>query len=156
MPRPGAAARRFPLLRNDRGGWRIEQDARNVRRECRRRGGIGPAGERMADVGVIGRRVRRPTAPGLSGWTDRHIKWLLVAPAILLILALSIYPLAYSLWVSFVNYDFQIPGHAFVGLQNFAEVIADPIARQLAGHGPLHRRQCHGRVLPRPGPCAWR
>jgi len=32
-------------------------------------------------------------------------------------------------WVAFVNYDFQIPGHAFVGLQNFEMVIDDPVAR---------------------------
>jgi len=62
-------------------------------------------------------------------WADRHFKWLLVAPAVALILALSVYPLAFSLWVSFVNYDFQIPGHAFVGLKNFRQVIGDPVAR---------------------------
>src|SRR5258707_14514341 len=55
--------------------------------------------------------------------------WLLVAPASLLILALTIYPLAYSLWVVFVNFDFQVPGHAFGGLQNFAQVVSDPVAR---------------------------
>jgi multiple sugar transport system permease protein len=65
----------------------------------------------------------------LSEWSDRHFKWLLVAPAVLLILALSVYPLLFSLWVLFVNYDFQIPGHAFVGLKNFRQVIADPVAR---------------------------
>src|SRR6202162_651896 len=63
----------------------------------------------------------------LSLWRDRHFKWLLVAPGIGLILALSVYPLLFSLWVNFVNYDFQIPGHAFVGLQNFAEVVNDPL-----------------------------
>ena len=65
----------------------------------------------------------------LSEWSDRHFKWLLVAPGIALILALSVYPLLFSLWVVFVNYDFQIPGHAFVGLKNFAFVIFDPVAR---------------------------
>ena len=50
-------------------------------------------------------------------------------PAIVLILALSVYPLLFSLWVSFVNYDFQIPGHAFVGLKNFEQVVTDPVAR---------------------------
>ena len=52
----------------------------------------------------------------------------MVAPATLLILAFSIYPLLFSLWVAFVNYDFQIPGHDFVGLQNFQQVIDDPLA----------------------------
>ncbi len=73
------------------------------------------------------------TPPGnasgpVSAWADRHFKWLMVAPAALLILALSIYPLLFSLWVNFVNYDFEIPGHAFVGLQNFAQIVNDPLA----------------------------
>ena len=65
----------------------------------------------------------------LSLWSDRHFRWLLVAPGIGLILALSVYPLLFSLWVNFVNYDFQIPGHAFVGLKNFSQVVFDPVAR---------------------------
>ncbi len=62
-------------------------------------------------------------------WIERRIGWLLVMPAALLILALSIYPLIYSLWVSFVNYDFLVPGHAFVGFRNFSQIVADPTAR---------------------------
>ena len=65
---------------------------------------------------------------GFSAWFERHFKWLIVAPAALLILALSLYPLLFSIWVAFVNYDFQIPGHAFVALQNFQQVVADPLA----------------------------
>jgi multiple sugar transport system permease protein len=76
------------------------------------------------------RAVREKRArSALSEWSDRNFKWLLVAPAVLLILALSVYPLLFSVWVAFVNYDFQIPGHAFVGLQNFEQVIDDPVAR---------------------------
>ena len=67
-----------------------------------------------------------PRLSGLARWADRHFKWLLVAPAVLLILALSIYPLLFSLVVSFINYDFQVPGHAFVGLKNFERVVFDP------------------------------
>jgi multiple sugar transport system permease protein len=70
-----------------------------------------------------------PRLSRLGVWADRHFKWLLVAPAVLLILALSIYPLIFSLVVSFINYDFQVPGHAFVGLKNFERVVADPVAR---------------------------
>src|SRR6478752_8741723 len=65
----------------------------------------------------------------LSEWSDRNFKWLLVAPAVLMILALSVYPLLFSIWVAFVNYDFQVPGHAFVGLRNFSQVVFDPVAR---------------------------
>src|SRR5215475_3867412 len=64
-----------------------------------------------------------------SEFVERHFKWLIVAPAVLLILVLSIYPLLFSLWVNFVNYDFEIPNHDFVGLKNFTTVINDPIAQ---------------------------
>ena len=61
---------------------------------------------------------------------DRNFRFLLVAPAIVLILLLTIYPLGYSVWVSFVNYDFAIPGHDWVALDNFRLVWSDPIARR--------------------------
>jgi multiple sugar transport system permease protein len=64
-----------------------------------------------------------------SDWADRHFRWLLIVPAVALILALSVYPLLFSVWVSFVNFDFQVPGHAFVGLKNFRMVVYDPVAR---------------------------
>ena len=71
-----------------------------------------------------------PALSRLGAWSERHFKWLLVAPAVLLILALSVYPLAFSLVVSFINYDFQVPGHDFVGFKNFERVIVDPVARR--------------------------
>jgi multiple sugar transport system permease protein len=78
------------------------------------------------DGSVSGLALRQRSSARRS---DARFKWLLVAPAALLILAISIYPLLFSIWVLFVNYDFQIPGHAFVGLRNFKQVISDPIAR---------------------------
>jgi multiple sugar transport system permease protein len=85
----------------------------------------------MSEIAAGERRTKGALPPlsRFSDWSDRNFKWLLVTPAVLLILALSVYPLLFSLWVSFVNYDFQIPGHAFVGLKNFEQVIADPVAR---------------------------
>lgn len=86
----------------------------------------------MAERAVIRRMQAAGMPPRLSvfgEWSDQHFKWLLVGPAVLLILALSIYPLFFSLVVSFINYDFQIPGHAFVGLKNFERVVFDPVAR---------------------------
>ena len=82
-----------------------------------------------ADIGLAPPRRLPQRRGGFSAWCDRHFKWLLGAPAVLLILALSIYPLVFSIWVSFVNFDFQIPGHAFVGLKNFSMVVNDPVAR---------------------------
>ena len=84
----------------------------------------------MSDSAAISTPLAPLARPRLasSKRSDWRFKWLLVAPAALLILAISIYPLLFSLWVLFVNYDFQIPGHAFIGLKNFRQVIADPVA----------------------------
>src|SRR5205823_5212596 len=64
-----------------------------------------------------------------SSLLDRNIRWVLVTPAVLLILFMTIYPLGYSMWVNFVQYDVEIPGHAWVGVDNFTNVWNDPIAR---------------------------
>ena len=52
----------------------------------------------------------------------------MVIPAVLLIMSITLYPLLFSLWVAFINYDFSVPGHAFVGLGNFVRVVTDPVA----------------------------
>ena len=86
----------------------------------------------MSDATIPSRRNAAGAPPKLSAsgrWAERNFKWLLVAPAIVFILALSVYPLIFSLVVSFINYDFQVPGHAFVGLKNFSRVVNDPVAR---------------------------
>jgi multiple sugar transport system permease protein len=74
---------------------------------------------------TLGRR--RPRAA--SSLLDRYFRLWLIAPAVLLILAVTIFPLGYAVWVAFVNFDFNIPGHHFVGLGNFRIVVTDPIAR---------------------------
>jgi multiple sugar transport system permease protein len=71
----------------------------------------------------------RRRSQAASSFLDQHIRWVLVTPAILLILFMTIYPLGYSLWVDFVNYDFAIPGHRWVALDNFKAVWNDPVAR---------------------------
>src|SRR5215212_84041 len=74
-------------------------------------------------------RPPRRKSGGVLDWMDRQFKWMLVVPAVFLILALSVYPLLFSIWVSFVNYDFTVPGHAYVGLRNFQQVVNDPVGR---------------------------
>lgn len=55
--------------------------------------------------------------------------YLMVAPAMLITTALGIYPMLFSLWMSFVEYDLlriNEFGTPFVGLDNYIEVFADP------------------------------
>lgn len=46
-------------------------------------------------------------------------------PAILLILVLAVYPLVYSLWLAFHQWDLQVPTHPFVGFDNFRTALHD-------------------------------
>jgi multiple sugar transport system permease protein len=59
------------------------------------------------------------------GDRQRRDGWLMALPAILLILALAIYPLVYSLWLAFHQWDLQVPTHPYVGLDNFRVAIHD-------------------------------
>lgn len=55
--------------------------------------------------------------------------YLMVAPALLITAALGIYPMLYSLWMSFVEFDLlriNQFGTPFVGFDNYSEVFADP------------------------------
>jgi multiple sugar transport system permease protein len=59
---------------------------------------------------------------------DRNIRWLLVSPSVLLIVALTIFPLGFSIWVSFVQFDFSISNeHPWIGLDNFKTTWEDPV-----------------------------
>jgi multiple sugar transport system permease protein len=54
-----------------------------------------------------------------------------VAPAMVLILALTIFPLGFAIWTSFVQFDFSIgEEHPWVGLDNFRVNWEDPIWRR--------------------------
>jgi multiple sugar transport system permease protein len=83
----------------------------------------------MADSVTMDAAMREGRKFPSARKSDAQFKWLLVTPAALLIIAISVYPLLFSVWVLFVNYDFQIPGHGFVGLKNFAQVVFDPVAQ---------------------------
>ena len=76
--------------------------------------------------GTIGEsQARGLAAPGpLSARTTRHLTpYLLVAPPVLLLAALVIYPLVYNVVLSLRNYRTG----EFVGLHNFARAFDDPL-----------------------------
>jgi len=74
--------------------------------------------------------IRRRRSRAASSWVDRHIRWLLVSPAVIMIVLLTIFPLGFSLWVNFVQYDFSLgEEHPWVGLGNFRVNWEDPVWR---------------------------
>ncbi len=65
----------------------------------------------------LARRVR--------GLSDRAIAWLFIAPTIVLLLAINIFPLIWTVYLSFTNYRANRPGRAvdWVGTRNYERLL---------------------------------
>ena len=67
------------------------------------------------------RRKRRPRA-------GHRTAWLLTAPAVLVMLAVSAYPVGYAIWLSLNRADLRTPNaNEFIGFQNYATVLSSSI-----------------------------
>ena len=71
----------------------------------------------------------QPTSQPVAGPSlaarNRRDGWLMVAPAVLLLLGLGIYPLVRALTLSFQRWELQSPEQPWVGLANYGEAIRD-------------------------------
>ena len=57
---------------------------------------------------------------------ERKLGWLLCAPAAIVMVAVTAYPILYSLWLSLQRYDLKFPDdREFVGLANYATVLSN-------------------------------
>ncbi|NDO89858.1 sugar ABC transporter permease [Cellulosimicrobium cellulans] len=64
---------------------------------------------------------------------DRGLAALFISPAMLLLLAMSVFPLLWALTLSFTNYSATSSAPAeFVGFANYAEILTSPAVRQRA------------------------
>jgi len=63
----------------------------------------------------------------VRGLSDRAIAWLFISPTIILLLAINIFPLIWTIYLSFTNYKANRPNRAieFIGLQNYERVLND-------------------------------
>ncbi len=70
--------------------------------------------ERIAD------RAARATPPALGrrvrGLSDRAIAWLFIAPTIILLLAINIFPLIWTIYLSFTNYASNRPNRPVINV----------------------------------------
>src|SRR5215208_7643182 len=58
--------------------------------------------------------------------SDRRLAYLLIAPAVILMLAVTAYPIGYAVWLSLQRYNLAAPDDtAFVGLSNYQTVLTD-------------------------------
>lgn len=78
-------------------------------------------------------------AKRVRGLSDRGLAWLFIAPTMLLLLAINIFPLFWAIFLSFTNYRANRPNEAIegVGLRNYERILADQdiwIAMQATAH----------------------
>jgi len=68
---------------------------------------------------VMARRVK--------GFSDKAIAWFFVGPTIFLLLAINIFPLLWTVYLSFTNFKANRPNREvkFVGLQNYERILND-------------------------------
>lgn len=58
--------------------------------------------------------------------SDQRLAFLLVAPAAILMLAVTAYPIGYAVWLSLQRNNFAVPNDtAFVGLANYVTILTD-------------------------------
>jgi multiple sugar transport system permease protein len=74
--------------------------------------------------------VTAPTVPAVSRTDDRRserrLAFWLIAPAVILMLAVTAYPIGYAVWLSLQHYNLTTPDDiAFVGLDNYVTVLTD-------------------------------
>ncbi|WAX59330.1 sugar ABC transporter permease [Jatrophihabitans cynanchi] len=58
---------------------------------------------------------------------ERRLGWLLCAPAVLVMIAVTAYPIAYAVYLSLERYDLRFPQKAkFIGIDNYTAVLTSP------------------------------
>ena len=69
----------------------------------------------------------RHSAPRARGLSDRAIAWLFVTPTILLLLAINIFPLLWTIYLSFTNFRANRPNAdvKWIGLRNYERILTD-------------------------------
>ncbi|WP_109468433.1 carbohydrate ABC transporter permease [Albibacillus kandeliae] len=74
----------------------------------------------VATPPTVARRIR--------GLSDRAIAWIFVAPTIFLLLAVNIFPLIWTIRLSFTNFRANRPNAEveWVGLRNYQRILTDP------------------------------
>lgn len=87
------------------------------------------------DTGAAAIAVRRPVARRLQWWLGENpLGILLSAPYAAFVVVVFLVPFGFGVWMSFHDFYFTAPGvevpHPFVGLENFFEVVGDPVVRQ--------------------------
>jgi hypothetical protein len=86
----------------------------------------------MSAFEAMTERAARTTPHGLGrtvrGLSDRAIAWLFIAPTMILLLAINIFPLFWTIYLSFTNYASNRPNRPVVnvGLKWYRDILCSP------------------------------
>jgi multiple sugar transport system permease protein len=73
-------------------------------------------------------RHRRASPLSEGARAERRLGWLLCAPAVIVMLAVTAYPIGYAIWLSLERYDLRFPAQRqFIGLANYATVLTSKL-----------------------------
>ena len=90
------------------------------------------AGIRMLALDDMADRAAMATLPKLGravgGLSDRAIAWTFIAPTMILLLAINIFPLLWTIYLSFTNYASNRPNRPIVnvGLKWYRDILGSP------------------------------
>src|ERR1700746_2006702 len=74
---------------------------------------------------VTGRRGRAKLSEGAR--PERRLGWLLCAPAVIVMVAVTAYPIGYAIYISLQRYILSAPQLTkFVGLSNYGAILSSP------------------------------
>jgi len=76
----------------------------------------------------LARATPAPLAQRMRGLSDRSIAWIFIGPTMLLLLAINIFPLIWTIKLSFTNFRANRPNATpvDVGIDNYVSVLTDP------------------------------
>jgi multiple sugar transport system permease protein len=58
---------------------------------------------------------------------ERRLGWMLCAPAVIVMIAVTAYPIVYAIWLSLQRYNLELPNAVkFVGFANYGAVLSSP------------------------------
>jgi multiple sugar transport system permease protein len=71
------------------------------------------------------RKTKVPLSEGAKA--ERRLGWMLCAPAVIIMIAVTAYPVIYAVYLSFQKYDLHFPNQAhFIGFANYKAVLTSP------------------------------
>src|ERR1700722_11351582 len=72
-----------------------------------------------------GKRRKAPLSEGAKA--ERRLGWMLCAPAVIVMVAVTAYPVGYAIYLSLERYNLELPQDVkFIGLGNYAAVLSSP------------------------------